>query len=164
MSHSNRPARIGFLLTQLGTLAATAFAAKTRELGLTPAEAGVLRIVGRQPGINQRELASKLGAVQSRVVTLIDSLEGAGLAARSRSATDRRSQELRVTDAGRSLLLRLRSVAEAQEAELADGLDDAERSQLAALLLRLSAIRGLDADVHPGYAARPTETKRRREP
>ncbi len=152
MSTPSRPARIGFLLTQLGSLAAETFAARTRELGITPGEAGVMRILGRQPGMNQRELAEKLGVAQSRVVALIDSLESAGLVTRARSSADRRSQELQVTEPGRRILADLRTVAEAQEAELAEGLSAAERRQLSALLLRLAEARGLDADVHRGYA------------
>lgn len=151
MSNPTRPARIGFLLSQLGTLAANLFAAKTRELGITPAEAGVLRILGRQAGINQRELAERLGLAPSRMVALIDSLQAADLVIRSRSETDRRSQELQLTERGRVLLVSLRAVAEAQEAEIAEGLDPADRAHLYELLRRLSAARGLDSDVHPGY-------------
>lgn len=151
MPETERPARIGFLLTQLGTFAAASFAEKTRALGITPAEAGVLRIVGRRPGINQRDLATKLGAVQSRVVALLDSLESAGLAVRVRSTADRRNQEIHLTDQGRAMLTRLRASAEAGEAELTGDLDEADRTQLYTLLTRLSALRGLDADVHPGY-------------
>lgn len=151
MPRSNRPARIGFLLTQLGTFAAEAFAATTRELGITPVEAGVLRILGRRLGINQRELAEKLGTAQSRVVALIDNLETAGYATRSRSTVDRRIQLLELTDAGRTMLARLRNAAEAQEAEITDGLDTGERTLLHQLLLKLSSARGLDPDVHPGY-------------
>jgi DNA-binding MarR family transcriptional regulator len=151
MASSSRPARIGFLLTQLGSLAAENFAAKTRELGITPPEAGVMRILARQPGMNQRELADKLGVAQSRVVVLVDSLEASGFLVRERSATDRRSQVLQVTDAGRSLLASLRVAAESQETEIAEGLSDADRDQLYELLLKLGDARGLDRDVHPGY-------------
>lgn len=146
-----RTARIGFLLSQLGAFATAAFAAKTRELGISPAEAGVLRILGRQHGINQRELAEKLGTAQSRVVALIDSLETAHYVTRSRSITDRRNQQLQLTDSGRTLLVELRSAAEAQEAEVATGLDPDERHQLYKLLLKLGTAHGLDPDVHPGY-------------
>ena len=154
MPTPGRPARIGFLLTQLGSLAAENFAAKTRELGITPPEAGVMRILGRQGGMNQRELAEKLGVAQSRVVVLVDSLESAGLIARERSLIDRRSQVLRVTESGRDLLANLRIAAETQEAELAEGLTPADRDQLHELLLKLSGARGLDPDVHPGYRKR----------
>ena len=146
-------AAIGFLLTQLGSLAAENFAAKTRELGITPPEAGVMRILGRQAGMNQRELAEKLGVAQSRVVALVDSLESAGLVIRERSAADRRSQVLQVTDSGRELLTGLRSAAETQESELTDGLSADDRDQLYELLLKLGVARGLDRDVHPGYRA-----------
>lgn len=151
MPTPSRPARIGFLLTQLGSLAAENFAAKTRELGITPPEAGVMRILGRQPGMNQRELAGKLGVAQSRVVALIDSLESAGLITRERSATDRRSQVLLVTKSGGELLANLRTAAHAQEAEIAEGLSTADRNQLYSLLLKLADSHGLDRDVHPGY-------------
>jgi len=153
MPTARRPARIGFLLTQLGSLAAENFAAKTRELGITPPEAGVMRILGRQAGMNQRELAEKLGVAQSRVVALVDSLESAGLVIRERSAADRRSQVLQVTDSGRELLTGLRSAAETQESELTDGLSAEDRDQLYELLLKLGDARGLDRDVHPGYRA-----------
>ncbi len=153
MASLSRPARIGFLLTQLGSLAAELFAAKSRELGVTPPEAGVIRILGRQPGINQRELAEKLGVAQSRVVALVDSLESAGLIVRVRSMVDRRVQELQVTESGRVVLTHLRTAAETQEAELLEGLDIADRESLYALLMKLSERRGLDRDVHPGYRA-----------
>ena len=41
--------------------------------------------------------------------------------------------------------------AEAQEAAIAEGLSDQQKGQLYELLSTLSARRGLDADVHPGY-------------
>lgn len=151
MPTSRRPARIGFLLAQLGSLAAALFAAKTRALGVTPPEAGVMRILGRQPGMNQRELAEKLGVGQSRVVALIDSLESAGLILRERSAADRRRQVLHVTEAGRELLANVRIAAQQLEDDVAEGLSVADREQLYALLLKLADAKGLDRDVHPGY-------------
>lgn len=151
MTVSQRPARIGFLLTQLGTHAADIFAEQIRPLGLTPSEAGVLRIIGRSPGITQRQLADKLGALPSRVVALIDGLERVGLATRTRSKADRRAQELDLTDDGRAKLGALRTAAMSQEREIADGLSDAQRAELYELLSTLSRLRGLDADVHPGY-------------
>jgi hypothetical protein len=58
-----RPKRTAFLLSQLGALASARFAERTRELGLTPSDAGVLRLLGRSPGLSQRSLADRLGAV-----------------------------------------------------------------------------------------------------
>ncbi|HWD63006.1 MAG TPA: MarR family transcriptional regulator, partial [Humibacter sp.] len=96
---THRPARIGFLLSQLGAHASRRFDERVAELGLTAQQAGVVRILGRQPGVSQRDLADRLGLVQSRMVALIDGLEHDGLVARVRSASDRRSYELTLTDA-----------------------------------------------------------------
>ena len=96
-----RPRGIAYTLTQLGTLAAQRFSDRVAELGLTAPEAGVLRLLIAQPGLSQRELATRLGSAPSRVVVLVDSLESKGLVRRRRSATDRRNHELRLTDDGR---------------------------------------------------------------
>jgi DNA-binding MarR family transcriptional regulator len=151
MENRGAPARVGFLLTQLGSHVSARFAERTAELGLTPAESGVLRILGRQPGISQRDLADRLGSVQSRVVVLIDGLEAKQLVVRERSVTDRRNYELRLTDAGRAMLATLRTVAADHEAEITAPLDAAERDALATLLAKLGASAGLDPIVHPGF-------------
>lgn len=150
-----RHARIGFLLSQLGAHATELFADQTRGLGITPSEAGVIRIISRSPGISQRALADTLGSVQSRVVALIDRLEGAGLVTRTRSSADRRVQELRLTESGSSVLRSLRHAAEAQEAAIVDGLTSEQAAELFALLSKLSSLRGLDAEVHVGYRDAP---------
>ena len=146
-----RPARIGFLLSQLGAHATELFAAQTKELGITPSEAGVIRIIGRSPGISQRELAAILGSVQSRVVALIDRLEGAGLVTRTRSSADRRVQELRLTESGAATLKLLRRAAEAQEAAIVEGLTPQQTDELFGLLSTLGSLRGLDSEIHLGY-------------
>ncbi len=154
MPPSPRPARIGFLLSQLGSHATTAFADRTKEIGITPVQAGVIRILGRESGINQRDLAARLGAVQSRVVVLIDGLEAAGHVERVRSTTDRRNYALHLTDQGRAVLARLRTIAEEHEAELTKGLSETQRTTLYELLTTLSATAGLDPEVHTGYSKR----------
>ncbi|QDZ15886.1 MarR family winged helix-turn-helix transcriptional regulator [Humibacter ginsenosidimutans] len=151
MPAAERPARIGFLLSQLGTRSAEVFAEQVRALGVTPSEAGVVRIIGRGPAITQRELADRLGTAPSRVVALVDGLERKGLAQRTRGETDRRAQHLGLTESGRALLDELRKAAEAQEATIAKGLSAEQRGELHVLLTALAASLGLDVDVHPGY-------------
>jgi DNA-binding MarR family transcriptional regulator len=144
----SRSKRTAFLLAQLGALASARFAERTRELGLTPSDAGVLRLVGRTPGLSQRSLADRLGAVPSRVVPLIDSLEARGLVARVRSSTDRRNYELRLTDEGTKVLAKLRGIAERHEAEILAPLTSEQSAQLGSLLARLASAHALDADLH----------------
>jgi DNA-binding MarR family transcriptional regulator len=151
-----RPPRIAFLLAQVGAHVADRFAARCRELGLTPSEAAVLRLVGRTPGLSQRVLADRAGTAPSRIVALIDGLEERGLVARARSSTDRRNHELRLTDAGGTLLAALRQVAEAHEAEILDGLSPEQAGQLAAALQSLIRAHGLDPEVHRHTGPRPT--------
>ena len=143
-----RSKRAAFLLSQLGALASSRFAERTRELELTPSDAGVLRLLGRTPGLSQRSLADRLGAVPSRVVALIDSLELRGLVVRVRSSTDRRNYELWLTAEGIEVLGSLRQVAEQHEAELLAPLTRDQSAQLATLLAKLAAAHGLDTDLH----------------
>jgi len=150
---AHRPARIGFLLSQLGAHAAARFDDGVSSLGLTPQQAGVLRILGRSPGVSQRDLAERLGIVQSRMVALIDGLESLGLVARSRSATDRRSYRLELTDAGRDRLADVRRIAERTEAGLTAALTAKQRDDLYGSLRMLATSLGLDEDVHIGFRA-----------
>ncbi|MHC6222276.1 MarR family winged helix-turn-helix transcriptional regulator [Arthrobacter sp. MMS24-S77] len=147
-SAPGRPKRTAFLLSQLGAVASSRFADRTREIGLTPSDAGVIRLLGRSPGLSQRSLADRLGAVPSRVVSLIDSLEKRGLVERTRSSTDRRNYELRLTDAGNRVLRELRGIAEQHEAELLAPLTDEQIMQLGELLSQLANGHGLDRDLH----------------
>ncbi|MGO4586209.1 MarR family winged helix-turn-helix transcriptional regulator [Arthrobacter sp. 2RAF6] len=129
-------------------MASSRFADRTREIGLTPSDAGVIRLLGRTPGLSQRSLADRLGAVPSRVVSLIDSLQERGLVERVRSSTDRRNYELLLTDAGKRVLRELRGIAEQHEAELLAPLTDEQITQLGELLAQLATGHGLDPDIH----------------
>lgn len=144
----SRSKRTAFLLSQLGALASARFAERTREMGLNPRDAGVLRLLGRTPGLSQRSLADRLGAVPSRVVPLIDSLEARGLVERVRSSTDRRNYELRLTAGGWKLLRTLRGIAEQHEAELLAPLTREQSAQLGSLLGLLAGAHALDTDLH----------------
>jgi DNA-binding MarR family transcriptional regulator len=151
-SRSEPPPRTGFLLSQLGTYSTSRFAELVRPLGLTPAAAGVLRLIARSPGLSQRELADRVGAVPSRVVVLVDALERAGLVVRERRPDDRRNYRVQLTDDGRAAMRELRAAAERQTADVVAPLDEAERAQFATLLAKLADAHRLDADVHAGYA------------
>ncbi|WP_113717205.1 MarR family winged helix-turn-helix transcriptional regulator [Arthrobacter dokdonensis] len=142
------PQRTAFLLSQLGSLSSDRFAERTRKLGLTPGDAGTLRLIGRTPGLSQRALATRLGSLPSRVVQLIDSLEGRGLVERARSSTDRRNYELHLTAEGRSKLRELRTVSEAHEQEMLAALSPDQSAELARLLSLLAQANHADPDVH----------------
>ncbi|WP_353649114.1 MarR family transcriptional regulator [Nakamurella sp. A5-74] len=148
--------RIAFLLSQLGSAAAAAFDSAVRELGISPSEAGLLRLVGRAPVVNQRSVSTQLGVGPSRVVAVLDRLESGGLVERRRSAGDRRNHEIALTDRGRELLGRLRAVAERHELAFVAPLTPDQIRQLGDTLATIAAARGLSADVHRETAVAST--------
>ncbi|MFT4164952.1 MAG: MarR family transcriptional regulator [Microlunatus sp.] len=146
--NARRPRRIAFLLAQLGADASAAFEEALAPLGITASEAGLLRLVGRNPGISQKVASEQLGVGPSRVVAVLDRLERAGHVERRRSETDRRSHEVHLTPDGERLLAALRPVAEAHEAAFTQGLDEEDLDRLAASLVTIAAARGLSREVH----------------
>jgi DNA-binding MarR family transcriptional regulator len=140
-----------FLLAQVGAEAAARFAQRIAGLDLTPAQAGLLRLIARQPGQSQQALARQLGTPPSRLVLLLDGLEERGLTERRRNPSDRRHHALYLTDDGSRLMARLGQIGAAHEDDICAPLDAAERTQLHGLLTRIAGHHGLTAGVHPGY-------------
>jgi DNA-binding MarR family transcriptional regulator len=105
-------------------------------VGLTPALFALLNVIGAREGAIQQELGSALGIDRSTMVSLIDQLEGAGLAKRRPSASDRRAREIGITAKGRRLLERARGLISETEDEVLAGLTAKERGQLVGLLRR----------------------------
>lgn len=159
------PLTVAFLLSQMGSRSAQLFAELLKPLHFVPAEAGILRLLDRTPGISQQDLASRLDMHASRLVAIIDALEGRGLVARQTNDKDRRIYCLRLTAAGRESLAAIGSVARAHEEAVCEGLSQVERAQLAGLLRKLAARHGLAPGIHPGYktlGAKPAVASERR--
>lgn len=154
MTDSGRPPwqPVAFLLAQVGGFAAQRFGERVSELGLQPSDVGILRIISRHEGaLSQQALAGLLGVGPSRVVALIDALEKKGLVARARSSRDRRNYELTLTDAGRAVMGKMRSIGSSHDRDITGALTADERAALGALLGKLAAAHGLAQGVHPGY-------------
>jgi DNA-binding MarR family transcriptional regulator len=148
---TSRPTSISFLLTQIGSHAASRFAERLTSLDLLPQHAGVLRMLGQSSGISQQELAARLDMHASRLVGLVDTLEKRGLVERQSSASDRRVYALHLTEAGRDTLKQLSAIARTHDDAMCDGLSPEERTQLFSLLERIAQRQGLAHAVHPGY-------------
>jgi DNA-binding MarR family transcriptional regulator len=146
-----RPSGTAFLLAQLGAHAARRFGERVAKIGLTPPDAGLLRKVASDPGISQQALAEHLGVMPSRMVGMIDELEGKGILERRRSKEDRRNYELHLTPQGRQLLGQLGRIAAEHEESLCAALNKEERAQLRDLCRRIAEEQGLTPGVHPGY-------------
>lgn len=140
-----------FLLAQVGGQAAARFAERLAPLNLTPAHAGILRVLGNSAGISQKALAELLSIQPSRLVVLVDELEARGLTERRDSADDRRVYELHLSEKGRRTLEEVGRLARAHDEAFLEVLTEEERARLRALLARLADHQGLTPGVHPGY-------------
>jgi DNA-binding MarR family transcriptional regulator len=150
-----QPRGTAFLLSQIGAHAAGRFAERLAPLDLVPSDVGLLRMIAADPGQSQRDLATALGVVPSRVVALLDGLDRKGLVERRRSATDRRNHEIVLTEKARDALKAMRTVATAHDDDICAGLDPAQREQLRELLTVIARRQGLTPGVHPGYRSNP---------
>jgi DNA-binding MarR family transcriptional regulator len=149
---------VAFLLAQVGHHAAREFAAALAPLDLSPPHAGILRALSHKAGISQQDLARMLGMHASRLVAILDELEGRGLVAREAKTEDRRIYALRLTDKGRDMLVEIGRIARRHDQRMCESLSEAEREQLSAWLQRIADQQGLTPGVHPGFSARSAES------
>ncbi|GAB3843201.1 MarR family winged helix-turn-helix transcriptional regulator [Dactylosporangium cerinum] len=148
---------VAFLLAQLGAHAAALFAERIARLDLTPAQAGLLRMIAVTPGLSQQAYAKRLGTPPSRFVILVDAMQDRGLIERRPGQPDRRSYALHLTEAGQHLLRQLGAVGKAHDDDLCAALTLEERVTLRELLTRVAQQQNLTAGVHPGYR-QPSDT------
>ena len=140
-----------FLLSQVGAHSAFRFTERLAPLKLTPAHAGILRVIEQADGLSQQALGEKLGIFASRLVGLIDELASRGYVERRDSPIDRRSYALYLTKAGREVLGQIARVSREHQDVLCAALAPSERAQLADLLRKIVDEQGLTPGVHPGY-------------
>jgi len=104
---------------------------------VTPGLFGVLVIIEANPDLKQSELARATQLDRSTVVTVIDNLERRGLVERRASLHDRRSNAIRLTEAGTALLRKLKRQVSAHEKRLVQNFSAAERETFIALLQKV---------------------------
>ena len=149
---------VAFLLVQLGTHVAGLFGERLKPLGLEPRQAGMLVRLAQNNGRSQQAIAELMGVNPTRLVFLTDELEKLGLVERRRNPADRRSHALYLTEAGTTMLARVREVTRAHDAATTVGLSDAERDQLTVLLQRVAAGQGLAEHSLPGTSHSAPDT------
>jgi DNA-binding MarR family transcriptional regulator len=151
---------IAFLLAQLGAYAAERFGERAAALDFTRPQAGLLRLISREPGQSQQAVARRLGTPPSRLVALVDGLEQRGLIERRRDPGDRRNYALHPTAAGEQAMATLSQASLEHEQAISAPLTEAERAQLSKLLGKLAAAHGLVPGIHPGYRNLPEKSEK----
>jgi DNA-binding MarR family transcriptional regulator len=131
-------ASTAFLLKRLGFIAKEQAIEAYDDTGLGPYHHAVLLAIDDNSHETQGAIADALGYDRGQLVGLLDELEEQGLVERRRDPSDRRRHIVRLTPEGKRTLGRLRTLARRIENEFLAPLDDQERQQLHALLLRLA--------------------------
>lgn len=101
---------------------------------ITSVQFGVLSVLARRPGASQRELCDELDLDRSTIASLVVRLEHRGWIERERHVDDKRRNTLRLTDAGRDEIARLRPHVDDVERALTAALTPDERTEFRRLL------------------------------
>jgi MarR family transcriptional regulator, lower aerobic nicotinate degradation pathway regulator len=127
-----------FLFKRLGMSAKERSLKAYEALELHPYHHAILTALDESSRETQGAIAEALGYDKGQLVGLLDELEDLGLIERQRDPADRRRQIVRMTTTGRRTLERLRRLAQRLDDEFLSPLDEKERRELHALLLRLA--------------------------
>jgi DNA-binding MarR family transcriptional regulator len=146
------PSTLAFLLSQVGIFAARRFAERMAAVDLQPPLFRILNLVDAAEGQSQQAIGEAIEVPPSRMVALLDELEGRGLVERRPDPTDRRVRALYLTGDGRRLLAEGRKIAREHEEELTRGMSAADRKRLTALLQGIVKEQGIGSGIHPGLS------------
>ena len=108
--------------------------------GLTPRHREVLIDLAAHGPTSQQSLLETLSVDASALVSILNDLEGQGLAERRRDPSDRRRHIVEMSSKGCDVLRLIEEAVSQAEAELFASLDQAERDQLHELLGKVGTI------------------------
>ncbi|WP_051163667.1 MarR family winged helix-turn-helix transcriptional regulator [Nocardia brevicatena] len=100
----------------------------------------VLTALGHGPARGQGVLAQEIGADKTRIIPILDDLQGRGLIERIPDPADRRARLLSLTPEGRRLQEAVQSEIQAREQRLLNLLPTADRQGFLTALRTLSAL------------------------
>lgn len=106
--------------------------------GLTDAYTYFLMALYQQDGLTQSEMHKQIGIEQPTAVRTLDRMERDGLIVRTRSATDRRAVDIRLTEKGRSCQSIIEQCAHELNQLALNGFKEEEKTSIKFLLKRLN--------------------------
>lgn len=107
------------------------------ETGITPHRFSMLEVIGRNPGLQQTQLAAALALSRPATTLAVDFWEERGCVERRKIDGDRRSVGVCLTPHGEEELERLRGLVRKADIALTAGLSDAETQELRRLLRKI---------------------------
>lgn len=102
--------QIGFQLRLAQLAVFSELIDRMKEIGLRPVDLSVLMLIDAEPGLRQHVIGDRLKIQRPNVVALIDALQDRGLVDREVDKTDRRANQLVLTEAGHSLLSKAKHI------------------------------------------------------
>ena len=131
-------ARLGMEFVALGKAIRRAISRRAVELGLQDGEWGVLVHLARLgEGINQKDLARRLGNEPHSVVRILNNMEKAGHVTRLIDPEDARGRLVYISDSGRALAEALLVMVEEFEVELFQDHAEAKLRDMLGIMLEL---------------------------
>jgi DNA-binding MarR family transcriptional regulator len=142
-------ARPGFLLRRAHQISAAVFEDACRDVGLTPAQFGVLTVLQSHPGLGQSSLARALGFDKVTVLRVLRGLQARGLVTRAPAEDNRRNVSVALTRDGELLLQQAQKPAERAYRRLMAPLTREQQEQLLQLLQLLTG--GLEDEARAAF-------------
>jgi DNA-binding MarR family transcriptional regulator len=136
--------RPGLVLAYAGQIANLQIKRALAVHGLKPSHGHVLMLLSDEGATSQQALIEALGVDPSVLVSVLNDLEGSGLAERRRDPVDRRRHIVEISARGTELLSDVHRAIAAVEADLFGDLDPAELATLHGLLGRIKTSAGDD--------------------
>ena len=131
-------ARPGFLLRRAHQISAAVFEDECRDVGLTPAQFGVLTVLKSHPGMGQSSLSRALGFDKVTVLRVLRGLESRGLVKRGPVPGNKRNICVSLTRDGEAMLSQAQRPADRAYKRLLAPLDKQQQQELIHLLQLLT--------------------------
>jgi DNA-binding MarR family transcriptional regulator len=131
------PELTGFSVKLTWLLADALLARELSDPGITPLRFSMIEVIGRNPGLQQMQLAAALALSRPATTLELDFWENRGCIERRKLAGDRRSFGVYATSLGMHELERLRPLIRRADLALTSELTDAEASELHGLLKKI---------------------------
>jgi len=117
------------------------FAASLKELDLTQKLCAVLTLLKANPGVSQIALANTLGTDRATMMAIVDRLQDRHLLYRERSKSDRRRQELYLTEEGQRVLAQAMRLIAKHEARFKSRFTAGELKTFVEMLRRVHEVQ-----------------------
>ncbi|MBO9519350.1 MAG: MarR family transcriptional regulator [Porphyrobacter sp.] len=131
------PELTGFSVKLVWILGHSLLAREFGDTGITPHRFSALEVIGRNPGLQQTQLAAALALTRPATTLAVDFWEERGCVERRKIVGDRRSFGVYPTAYGEQELERLGELVRRADAALTAGLSNAETRELDRLLKKI---------------------------